>query len=822
MYYSGYFRSLNTTLDLEGQLYKVVVITNFINNEYKFYGGELTLTDSPFTVSYESEDGNIFKPYKCSTATVGILQKQFNFEFSNTNGNNVIVMLLKEKKYNGTTAGMTEVELDNLKYNLEWIGYATPNTYSQEFENYLDGFELEAQDALSTLQYFPYKIETDSYYISFIDIIKNACKFLRVYKNIYVTTNLNIPTKDNADIMNFCIVDQRNFFDEDEKPKTYLEVIEQLLQYLNLTIIPYGDSLFILDYGAIRNGNNKYYHYRINKDSGHFLIDTDVDYILQEGKVEFEDIHDIKEDDFSSTGTKLTLLSTYNKMSVRSSLYSFDSLIDLGDMKRWKYSDTYDVPTYYDLYNVISESNGEFIKKSDGFIDYNYIDPEDLRTNKKTDRNLTVICNSRNDKKKQKVFLKYITIGKGKEFLFNNFYLYCNAYSNDTKDNQTGKWRFGSYVTPQGNYNFMRNHVCCNLIAYATEEVEQFSNNPKELELKPALLISTPSEFSATDYYNKNYIPYADTDLQPMAYILTKEFCGGSGDYLNISFKAKYYRHEDCLPIDEGDSEYTPYFPQIRVGVRFVDKTKEDWGNHRTDYLNMDGSPQMFNYADMLDNKKVFNSNLEIQNSLTYKDELDCGEGEVFDFYYSLNENTVETGQLEIVIYRPISPTKDKLTKAVLITDFEVKIVTKSEINSINPTNDDTDSEYSIVINANAVEEKNDITCEITTWDYKQPNYSSVLYYDGFKQNNTAKLHRMQQLFNRSTGEILRPEEHIIYNNILQYSTPTIRLDLNLHKEPKPYSLFSYHYFDKKLFIVDSVELDYLNNSYNINLVEKK
>ena len=45
---------------------------------------------------------------------------------------------------------------------------------------------------------------------------------------------------------------------------------------------------------------------------------------------------------------------------------------------------------------------------------------------------------------------------------------------------------------------------------------------------------------------------------------------------------------------------------------------------------------------------------------------------------------------------------------------------------------------------------------------------------------------------------------------------------MNLHIMPLPYSTFTYHFFKDKLFIVDGSEYDYGNNSYNINLIEKK
>ena len=74
MYYWGFFRNLDFSNDENGQLYKVVIITDWRNNS-QTVGEELVLNDSPFTVEYSVED-DIYKPYKCSTATIGILQEE--------------------------------------------------------------------------------------------------------------------------------------------------------------------------------------------------------------------------------------------------------------------------------------------------------------------------------------------------------------------------------------------------------------------------------------------------------------------------------------------------------------------------------------------------------------------------------------------------------------------------------------------------------------------------------------------------------------------------------------------------------------------------
>ena len=135
MYYWGFFRNIDTSNDDNGQLYKVVIITNWQNNEVSV-GNELLLTDSPFTVEYSTDD-DIFKPYKCSTATIGILQRDINYSFNSATNNNVLVKLLKYNN-DGTQEDLSLMASDNIHFTVEWIGFATPNAYSQSYESYYD------------------------------------------------------------------------------------------------------------------------------------------------------------------------------------------------------------------------------------------------------------------------------------------------------------------------------------------------------------------------------------------------------------------------------------------------------------------------------------------------------------------------------------------------------------------------------------------------------------------------------------------------------------------------------------------------------------
>lgn len=135
MLYSGTFRSLDQSVDPKGQLYKVLIFTNYNPNDrnatvigeddrstnvgpypvkrvrvgfsgiqfaYRYIPDtgsvvNLTMTDHPFTVEYSGDTDNVHKPYRCSTATVSFLQENLNTDFINSIGNGVMVMLLKWK-----------------------------------------------------------------------------------------------------------------------------------------------------------------------------------------------------------------------------------------------------------------------------------------------------------------------------------------------------------------------------------------------------------------------------------------------------------------------------------------------------------------------------------------------------------------------------------------------------------------------------------------------------------------------------------------------------------------------------------------------------
>lgn len=811
MYYQGYFRSIDTKNDPKGQLYKVVILTNFRQREIAF-GGDLTLSDTPFTVTYESEDDNLFKPYKCSVATVGIIQQQFNFDFINTKGNNVMVMLLKLKdgadeektlSHYPTQTYDRRLRTDKICYDLEWIGYATPNVYSQSYEDVWDGYEMECQDALSTLQYFDYNKIGYTTQISMIDILINYCKFLRSYNNIYIADTLKILTYDDADITKFLQVDQRNFFDEDGEPKKVIEVIEQMMQYLSLTIIPYQDSLYIIDYNGLKQNENSYWHYKNTYDAEYHYL-TNNDFLLQPNKVTLSDHIGIKKDDIAMNGTKLSLLQTYNKMTVKDSLYSFDSImIDLDDMSRWEDEIMEDIVGSHDDTNVVLSSGK---KKYLGYGNF-MIDEKNLD-------NITVIYNALDSDNPKKCFMRYFTM-KQSEDANDKSMIKCYAYNKETCDRwqmnlPVGKWYWGSSVHPVGCYSFMRNHTCAQLVSYYVETMDKNDTifvNPTKLDMKTAILISTPTEMSQRSKYVG--------DLPLMIEISSNIVTVGVGDYFHIDGKFKYYRGYDCLPISEPSYNSKANNATIPMTIRFGNKyfNKNEWVDEK----------YIWNVPfDYNDDTNAFGTDFKFRPNFDYRDLLGIESGLAIPSPATLQGDGIETNQLVIEIYRPLSPSNGfaSPSKLTMITDFDIEVVTRSELNHINCSDDETDTEYTIIMDSDAIEDKGNITLDITTWDAKEPNFSFVAY--SMNKNDMSQMRRLDHIFNKATFEICRAEEHILMNQMNQYSTPTVSLSMNLHLMPKPYSLFTYHYFNDKSFIFDSGDFDYCNNCNSINLIQKK
>ena len=235
MIYNGYFR------DIKDSLYTVRITTENGNVAKK-----VTLSDTPFVTEMDESNDTIYTPAKYQTGTIEVVNSDYMFDV-----------------YSGKAQG-TKVELYK-ESELTWTGYATPNLYDQGFELVREKIQIECQDALSTLQYFPYR-QTNKQVRSFFYIIQKLLSKCNAYNTFYVSDNSKLISAPDSCILKELYISEQNFFDDKDDDETdddvawkCNEVLEEICRYLGLTAIAIKDSVYFIDYDAIRA--NKYYNY---------------------------------------------------------------------------------------------------------------------------------------------------------------------------------------------------------------------------------------------------------------------------------------------------------------------------------------------------------------------------------------------------------------------------------------------------------------------------------------------------------------------------------------------------------------------------------
>jgi len=291
MNYTGQFKNINDTL------YQIDVdINNGITGST-----EIVLSGDPFRVEYNS--GNtIFEPLKLSNATCTIISNQYNFDL-----------------YSATAQG-SKLTLTNVDTNtIEWVGYITPNIYTQGFENVYEEIQLEAIDGLSTLDNYKYtQIDIDNRKIkSFQDILLHIISKCNCYTSISVNENNVLLNQIDNNILNKLFISEQNFFNEDGTALTYKEVLTEILQFLGYTITTSGTSIFILDYDYLKAGLTSYTTF---STSNNWLTFTTSGTTLNS-------THNITSNSFKSNGATIELDSVYNQCSIKTSEYKNDSLL---------------------------------------------------------------------------------------------------------------------------------------------------------------------------------------------------------------------------------------------------------------------------------------------------------------------------------------------------------------------------------------------------------------------------------------------------------------------------------------------------------------
>lgn len=779
MIYKGQFKDIND------KLYTVKITTEKNGNLTK----NITLGGSPFTTEMDSSGDIIYKPAKYQSAKCNIITPDYNFDIY------------------AAKAQSTKIELLDDKNNIAWVGYVEPNLYNMGFVEEREEIEISAIDALSTLQYVKYESDYKKI-VSFSYIINKILKQCNAYKTFYVSNNSHISSNP---ILNDLFISEQNFFDDKKDDETDVDVawtckdvLEEICQFLGLTAIADKDSVWFLDYDAIKNKKGTYYKYEIDNDTPTLVTE------LNEVKIDAKD--------YSDSGASLSLDNVYNKVKVVDDLYTYDSVIpDLYNTAKniTKSSDS----TLTNSTDVNNGIFGEVVSKGKNnlivFIDR----VQNPQKNNYTSFNAVFVQYYDNP---NYIFYKYDSNGND----ITNSVTSLNYTDTKTMYGATiAKFCVKEMKAIFKDWDDLINFLNTHKISTSLDDwlnTNGFSN----VSLQNCILMRNAwSPIHISNEQITQY-PYFKTNLSDKNSLL-----GGENTNLIISGSYMYhYFDDDPYPIPDGQVD-------IDCGRYAMDETylvaKVEWGGlywsgdkskGDNGWVTNDTTFQIpyMPYNASRDEKRsdaTMFKDLKFVNTVTWR----IGTNEE-GYLITVPQNKVMAGLPTLTVYKPYDPNyhsaksgKNKgrhyLHSCVFLKNFQFKaIVSDPTHNKLN----ESDTVYTNEINNEYVKELGEIKFKICTWDNKKPNYSSVVYKDsnGFQY--------VDKVYNDVLGNQARQEEHLINRICKQYSTESVILQLPLKNNIEIYNLYTNKTINDKLFIVDSINKDYRYNSVDVKLIEKK
>lgn len=849
MRYIGYFNSVDL------KQYKVQIETKKSGTDQ-----ELILGDTPFVSSISSdEERHIYSPIKCGGATISIVTKSYIPDLYAGQSKAVKVTLVNET--------------DNVT---EWVGYIAPTMYSQPFEKYLESLEMDCVDGISVLKDIKYKAKSDKKeIITFADIIAACLNQAECYKYLYISDNVQVTSQNaNDSVIEIFRMSERGLFDkkdditQDDSDVAWscYDVLYEVCQYLGYTLVTEGENVIIMDYDAIRKGNNTYFKYALGNSLKNPTKET----------LKYD--HYIDGASYSQNGANIEMGEIYNKVTVVDEFESLEEgeINTEGAINITAASDPYfnekwiegkGIGNWYDVCDTIVEEDDlgnnltyqisvhrmhhnrwyyTIIMYYDDprFKFYRYSKNSPYTPQTRTEDGAGYVMNSRGG-----TLCKYVHAELGDSTKWHNSLLFIN------------KDRLSSMSMAQRRTEWVRllNGKLCNLSYtdcivmmngdHGTDGHISVSRWQDSYEYKKANIydVSADAVSFREPYLNYPCVEYTAENAA---------IFGSRNSYVKIS--GKVITHDEWWnpwPMNEGkDNEKLTYKKKNKSGDGMFIWAKLQWGDlyyggrNGSDtwsneerffklYWNngiegpggtgtkRDGSAQLI-WSGQRYNKTYFDKSWDlIENNGA---DFVVGESGYFISCPPEGQGNLN-GTLKLTLYMPrdIWDNNTKrcdryYTNVQCIKDFKVEGFLHTGGSLGDDTASDSDTVYTNIIENGSVDEMEEITFKICTFDNKNTSYSVVDYLDA-----EGKSHWVDKTYNKANyngeGGAMRQEEHLIYKLVTQYEEPMLILNCNLKISNglKLYGLYTNKTLNGKSFIIEEVEKDYRFNNASIKLREK-
>lgn len=813
MLYYGYFKDNKSILGgmsaNGGALYSVCFITNNSTTQQQ----QITLGHPAFTTAMDGDNETIYTPVKYQKATVVVVTDEYIKALFAATPTAVKVELRQ------VTNSSTYVPGGAAGSTLIWSGYVSPNMYTQSFEASYQEMEVECIDQLSMLKYYKYEPYGNSYMPSNTSQ-KAIVSFLKIMQRIGYLTNLTWKISDGTNLTSSLVtiplvsriyISEENFFekkeDENETDKdvawTYAEVLEQMMQFLNLTAVVYKDTIYCIDYDARKQNLDGWWNIDVNGNWTH-SNGTSTKYDLRYQRI-------------VEGGQTLSVIEPYNKVSVIDKLYTYDSIL----------------PGIYEgLTNITSGTDTTLTSSTDFRRGVGEIQQSGMG-NEKGDANQNMIYLIDQIKNDQMSYYTSHNLVIVKYFDSPNYTTHRYNMSKSQYNYTDTKTLRGAIIAK----------MFCKKMDKTTRsrDVDDWMtlNDLKSFDLTNYVMILDPNDSGHIDNTNIENYPMLESSGT------ANTTFGGDDCYIII--KGSYYYHwynDHPYPYPEND-DYDPSEGRFRMeSDDCVLVCKLEWGGKywngsnwtttdstfRLPYLKTTDYPSLRIDATMC-------KHIPFYNYVDYKIGTD-EEG----YLIPVPTTQILHGTPHLTIYKSIDP-KYTSTKShrvsykwkhslVILKEFDIVAVVADPTFSGEK---DSDTIYTNIINEDYVNELKEIEFKINTWDNKKPNHSCVLENSG--QGHLDKTYSVG-LYAGETSDwydyagvkngMMRQEEHLIYRLVNQYNSPTLTydtvVDLNYFTPIGIYNFPSGYQSDLQGidFIADTYSIDYENRAATLHLVQKK
>lgn len=159
----------------------------------------------------------------------------------------------------------------------------------------------------------------------------------------------------------------RNFIEKDDEPISKIELLEAIGSFLNVSFVPFKDSVYIINYEGVAGNINNFFNYSLIENNNFFFNYREEEPEWSDSVLEnLENNLELTKDCYAGNDTNIAMQSVYNNFRVKCDENEVDLMPDLSDSKYFEHSTSNNITA--SIYNNYSETDNKNVQWLGGVI----------------------------------------------------------------------------------------------------------------------------------------------------------------------------------------------------------------------------------------------------------------------------------------------------------------------------------------------------------------------------------------------------------------------------------------------------------------------